>query len=126
MDGSHPVPPNPSQDTHATDPGSVCKTGHAVKVNGAPDGAILLARFLANTGATDSATYLFPNGSKASKELAVNVNFGFLKNAVLREIKSQLEQRATIVDLNSLLRSRTPPILDNPMTSILLSAGPRG
>jgi hypothetical protein len=139
VDGSHPVPPNPSQDTHATDPGSVCKTGHAVearvvgaaaesymKVNGAPDGALLLARFLANTGATDSATYLFPNGSKASKELAVNINFGFLKNAVLREVKSQLEQRATTVDLNSLLKSRTPPILDNPYDLYLAFRGTQG
>ncbi len=131
----HPVESNSSQDTHATDPNSVCNP-EAAKVardvgqlaeaymllRGAPDGAGLLRHFLADSG--DAVE--FPQGSAPSNELAGNPSFVSLKDAVLDEIGRQLELGLRTVDLNGFLQATTPPALNSPIDLYYAFRGTQG
>jgi hypothetical protein len=131
----HPVESNSSQDTHATDPQSVCNP-EAAKVardvgqlaeaymllRGAPDGAGLLRHFLADSG--DPVE--FPQGSAPSNELAGNPSFVSLKDAVLDEIGRQLELGLRTVDLNGFLQAMTPPTLNSPIDLYYAFRGTQG
>jgi hypothetical protein len=133
--GDHPVAPNSSQDTHATDPGSVCSPEAAkiardvgqlavayMLLRGAPDGAGLLRHFLADSGTSVN----FPDGSAPSSELAGNPNFKSLQTAVLAQINDQLGAGITTVDLNEFLQETDPPSLNSPIDLYYAFRGTQG
>jgi hypothetical protein len=108
--GSHPVPPNGSQDTHAQTPGASCDSAtlasdHALGVRiargftlaGFPAGADLLMHFLQGKG----TRVAFRAGSPISKETLASGAFQGVNNEVQAEIFSQLKAGRTHVRLSA-------------------------
>lgn len=115
VNGSLPVQPNSTQDTHASDPKSKCNRLLLVgyKADGesaalgfravfAPTAANLLEHFLRGTGSKDD----FPAGSKISNKVAKSPEFKGLDNAVQAAVVSQLDSGNTQVQLTKPALSR--------------------
>ena len=92
------------------------------QVLGSPDGATLMRHFLDGTGTPFPP---FSAGSVAAADLPKNPNFQSLDKAVLGEIKRQLDQGASTVNLNGFLLSREPPTLDSPVSGYVNLLGRR-
>lgn len=108
--GSHPVPPNGSQDTHAQTPGASCDGGklasdHALGVRiargftlaGFPAGADLLMHFLQGKG----TRVAFRAGSPISKKALASSAFQAVNNEVKAEILSELKAGRIHVKLSA-------------------------
>jgi hypothetical protein len=106
--GSVPVPPNPSQDTHADDPGAACEPqafrrdqtlGQVTVVGftsaGAPVSAMLLTHFLAGTG----TAMRFGAGSQISREARASRVFQHLNRNIQAIVASRLRAGTSRVRL---------------------------
>jgi hypothetical protein len=108
--GSHPVPPNGSQDTHAQTPAAECDRAAfaadkvlAIKVAGGfvlagfPAAAALLTHFLKGTGTQVD----YPAGSPVAKQARSSSAFRVVNNEVQEAILRQLKAGKTRVRLSA-------------------------